>query len=123
MRSLSRAIWTSGDPVSPSCVLNCSIRLRFFSTFNGIWWASVQSPRPEDGTRRDGFKKPYVTSRYLTECTTPSAGRLEEASRLGRVRRDLLPERLDRGKLHLGPEPMDEGQTDATSVEIAFEIQ
>src|ERR1700741_4922905 len=127
MRSVSSAICTSGEPVSPSCVRNCSMRLFFLSTASGM--SRLQSPRPGEPSlpRQGGFQNPLFCQQIRMETTTRAwlskANGAGGAARRGHVGPDLLPEGVDARELPLVPEPVNERQDHVLVVKIANEIQ
>src|SRR5437762_49123 len=128
MRSVRSAICTSGEPVSPSWVRNCSIRLFFRSTASGI--EGPQSPRPREPMlpRRGGFQNAFFCQEIRWEATTrgyrsKAMGRSGGGSGGGDVEGDLLLQRVDARELSLLPEPANERQGDPFVIEIACEIE
>src|SRR5919198_353439 len=125
MRSVSRAICTSGEPVSPSWVRNCSIKLFLRSSVSGIGGSSNRhaSEMPPQG----GFQKTFFCQQIREEVTTvslPSKGTgSEPETRLLRIRLDLSAERLDGGKPAFFPYPRHEGERHGLTIDVAREIE
>src|SRR5437660_6523369 len=127
MRSVRSAICTSGEPVSPSWVRNCSIRLFFRSTASGI--EGPQSPRPREPCSHAGAgsKSSFFVSRYarrLPRCPievklTGSGG----GPCRGNVEGDLVAQRVDVRELPLFTKATNEGQGHPLVIEIAREIE
>src|SRR6186713_261671 len=145
MRSERGAICTSGDPVSPSWVRNCSTRVFFFSTDRRMATPPGGSPpnRPaprapinrsvEAGSSKCLDNQPFrrkvprpepgvkhsrhpKRSLWRGEVRDGGAGGLD-------VRHDLLLEQIDAAELHLWAKALLEGQGQRPVVEVAGEIQ
>src|SRR5438094_1229407 len=129
MRSVSSAICTSGEPVSPSWVRNCSIRLFFLSTASGMRHPSNRrAPGSHRSHARAGSKTPCFVHRYAGNVPRERGEvklteGLRALTRCGHVERDLLPQRVDARELPLLPEPAEERQGHALVVQITNEIQ
>src|SRR6266852_5356922 len=128
IRSVRSAICTSGEPVSPSWVRNCSIRFFFRSTASGI--EGPQSPRPREPCSHAGAgsKSSFFVRRYARRVPRGATevkltGGSGVCARRGDVERDLLPQGVDAGKLPLLPEAAEEGQGHSLVVEITREIE
>src|SRR5207249_8095319 len=127
-RSVRSAICTSGEPVSPSWVRNCSMRLFFRSTASGIDGPSIATPQEAELPRRGGFQNLFCCREIRWEGTTrgtrsKAIGRSGSGPGRRDVERDLRPERVDARELSLLPEPAGEGQGDLLVIEIAREVE
>src|SRR5262245_1418784 len=127
MRSVRSAICTSGEPVSPSWVRNCSIRLFFRSTASGIEGPPIATPQGAVLPRRGGFQKSFfcqeIRSESITQPYRSKANGSGGGARRGDVERDLLPQRVDAGELSLLTQAQKEGHGHPGVVEIAREIE
>src|SRR2546422_835539 len=110
MRSVSSAICTSGEPVSPSWVRNWSIRLFFRSTASGIEDPPIAAPQgacaPTPGwvPKSSFFVNRYArrVPRGRAEVKLAGAGhRSRTLTRRGHVEGDLLAQRIDAWELSL----------------------
>src|SRR6267142_2126163 len=124
IRSVRSAIWTSGDPVSPSCVLNCSIKLFLRSTASGIGASNRLVP---EITPQGGFQKTFVPSTDSGHFITGGPGSKgigseTPASRL-HVLRDLGAQRVHARKAPLFPHAGHEREPNGLTVEVSREIQ
>src|SRR2546425_7458546 len=131
MRSVSSAICTSGEPVSPSWVRNWSIRLFFRSTASGIEDPPIAAPQgacaPTPGwvPKSSFFVNRYAwrVPRGRAEVKLAGAGhRSRTLTRRGHVEGDLLAQRIDAWELSLLAQTAKEGQLDSFVVEISREI-
>src|SRR4029450_8442566 len=127
MRSVRSAICTSGEPVSPSWVRNCSIRLFFRSTASGIEGPPIATPQGAVLPRRGGFQNAFFCQEIRSEGTTRPDRSKAGGSGAGAggvdVERYLLPQWVDVRELALFSQATNERQGDALVIEIAREIE
>src|SRR5215475_1645871 len=130
MRSVRSAICTSGEPVSPSWVRNCSIRLFLRSTASGIDEPPIATPQgawaPTPGRVP---KTSCFVSRYGSSVSRggpevklqrPGSAVLARGSH---VERNLTAQIVDARKLPLLPKAAEKNQSDPLAIEIASEIE
>src|SRR3989442_8349742 len=127
MRSVRSAICTSGEPVSPSWVRNCSIRLFFRSTASGIEGPPIATPQGAVLPRRGGFQKLFFCQQIRSEVTTATNRSKADGSGggpcRGDVEGDLVAQRVDVRELPLFTKATNEGQGHPLVIEIAREIE
>src|SRR4026208_333332 len=142
MRSESSAIWTSGEPVSPSCTLNCSMRLFFLS-------GDSRMPIPPGGSppNRPVPRAPTAAPLGRVRWTTQSRVRTERSVTRGsepfnrsprgwcvglpaqpppglpHVGVDLRLESVPARELHLGSDPPEEIERQGPVVEVPGEVE